>query len=269
MRRASVDESQLALVRKQSDWQVIRNLLPYLWRFKLRVGVALACLVGAKIANLIVPILLKSLIDAMTVPAGVQAVLIVPIALIVAYGLLRLMASLFTELRELLFSRVTESAVRTIALQVFEHLHALSLRFHLSRQTGGMSRDIERGTRGIQSLISYSLYSILPTLVELCLVMGYFIWAYNIWFAVITLVALVLYVTFTILVTNWRTRYRRKMNELDSKANQRAIDSLINFETVKYFGNEKYESDRYDENLRRYREAAIKSQQSLDRKSVV
>ena len=263
MRRASVDESQQALVRKQSDWQVIRNLLPYLWRFKLRVGVALACLVGAKIANLIVPILLKSLIDAMTVPAGVQAVLIVPIALIVAYGLLRLMASLFTELRELLFSRVTESAVRTIALQVFEHLHALSLRFHLSRQTGGMSRDIERGTRGIQSLISYSLYSILPTLVELCLVMGYFIWAYNIWFAVITLVALVLYVTFTILVTNWRTRYRRKMNELDSKANQRAIDSLINFETVKYFGNEKYESDRYDENLRRYREAAIKSQQSL------
>ena len=190
MRRASVDESQLALVRKQSDWQVIRNLLPYLWRFKLRVGVALACLVGAKIANLIVPILLKSLIDAMTVPAGVQAVLIVPIALIVAYGLLRLMASLFTELRELLFSRVTESAVRTIALQVFDHLHALSLRFHLSRQTGGMSRDIERGTRGIQSLISYSLYSILPTLVELCLVMGYFIWAYNIWFAVITLVAL-------------------------------------------------------------------------------
>ena len=140
MRRASVNESQSALARKQSDWQVIRNLLPYLWRFKLRVGVALACLVGAKIANLIVPILLKSLIDAMTVPAGVQAVLIVPVALIVAYGLLRLMASFFTELRELLFSRVTESAVRTIALQVFEHLHALSLRFHLSRQTGGMSQ---------------------------------------------------------------------------------------------------------------------------------
>ena len=263
MRRASVDGSQPSHVRKHGDWQVIRNLLPYLWRFKLRVGIALACLVGAKVANLIVPILLKSLIDAMTVPPGVSAVLIVPVALIVAYGLLRLTASFFTELRELLFSRVTESAVRTIALQVFEHLHGLSLRFHLSRQTGGMSRDIERGTRGIQSLISYSLYSILPTLVELCLVMGYFIWAYNIWFAVITLVALVLYVTFTILVTNWRTRYRRKMNELDSKANQRAIDSLINFETVKYFGNEKYESERYDENLRRYREAAIKSQQSL------
>lgn len=263
MRRSAHDGVMTTMSRKQSDWQVIKNLLPYLWAFKLRVGFALACLVSAKLANLIVPIVLKALIDSMSLTPGAQAIVVVPLTLILAYGLLRLSASLFTELRELLFSRVTESAVRTIALQVFEHLHALSLRFHLSRQTGGMSRDIERGTRGIQSLISYSLYSILPTVVELCLVLGYFIWAYNIWFAISTGVALVLYVVFTIWVTNWRTQYRRRMNELDSKANQRAIDSLINFETVKYFGNERYEAQRYDENLRRYREAAIQSQRSL------
>lgn len=146
----------------------------------------------------------------MDVPSEAQALVVVPMALIVAYGLLRLSASLFTEMRELIFSRVTESAVRTLALQVFEHLHGLSLRFHLSRQTGGMTRDIERGTRGIQSLISYSLYSILPTIVELTLVLGYFIWVYNYWFAIITLVALVLYVIFTIVVTEWRTQYRKK-----------------------------------------------------------
>jgi ABC-type transport system involved in Fe-S cluster assembly fused permease/ATPase subunit len=246
-----------------SDWKVIANLLPYLWSFKGRVSLALTCLIAAKVANLGVPILLKELIDAMTVSSTAKALLVVPVALIAAYGLLRLSASLFTELRELLFARVTESAVRTVALKVFEHLHALSLRFHLSRQTGGMTRDIERGTRGIQSLISYSLYSILPTLVELGLVLGYFIWAYNYLFAVITFSALVIYVIFTIQVTEWRTHYRRRMNDLDSKAHQRAVDSLINFETVKYFGNEQYEAKRYDENLHRYREAAIKSQRSL------
>jgi ATP-binding cassette, subfamily B, heavy metal transporter len=246
-----------------SDWKVIANLLPYLWSFKGRVSLALTCLIAAKVANLGVPILLKELIDAMSISVTAKALLVVPAALIIAYGLLRLSASLFTELRELLFARVTESAVRTVALKVFEHLHALSLRFHLSRQTGGMTRDIERGTRGIQSLISYSLYSILPTLVELGLVLGYFIWAYNYLFAIITFSALVIYVIFTIQVTEWRTHYRRRMNDLDSKAHQRAVDSLINFETVKYFGNEEYEAKRYDENLHRYREAAIKSQRSL------
>ncbi len=250
-------------VQKTSDWKVIANLLPYLWTFKGRVILALSCLIAAKVANLGVPILLKKMVDVMDVPMGAQTLVVVPIALIIAYGLLRLSASLFTEMRELIFSRVTESAVRTLALQVFDHLHGLSLRFHLSRQTGGMTRDIERGTRGIQSLISYSLYSILPTIVELTLVLGYFIWVYNYWFAIITLVALVLYVIFTIVVTEWRTQYRKKMNELDSRANQRAVDSLINFETVKYFGNEAYESRRYDENLRTYREAAIQSQRSL------
>ena len=263
MRRAPSDGDVARQTYRSSDWKVIKNLLPYLWAFKFRVSIALACLISAKIANLGVPILLKSLIDSLSLSSPIHALLVVPTALIIAYGLLRLSASLFTELRELLFSRVTESAVRTVALQVFEHLHALSLRFHLSRQTGGMTRDIERGTKGIQSLISYSLYSILPTIVELTLVLGYFIWAYNYLFAVVTFGALVLYVIFTIFVTEWRTQYRRKMNELDSKANQRAIDSLINFETVKYFGNEQYEASRYDENLRRYREAAIKSQRSL------
>lgn len=263
MRRAPSDGDVARNTYRGSDWKVVKNLLPYLWVFKFRVSIALACLVLAKVANLGVPILLKRLIDALSLPSAMHAVLVVPTALIIAYGLLRLSASLFTELRELLFSRVTESAVRTVALQVFEHLHALSLRFHLSRQTGGMTRDIERGTRGIQSLISYSLYSILPTIIELTLVLGYFIWAYNYLFAVVTFGALVLYVTFTIFVTEWRTQYRRKMNELDSKANQRAIDSLINFETVKYFGNEQYEASRYDQNLRHYREAAIKSQRTL------
>ena len=248
---------------KSNDWKVIANLLPYLWTFKGRVILALSCLIAAKVANLGVPILLKSLVDSMSVPPGLQTLIVVPVALIIAYGLLRVSASLFTELRELIFSRVTESAVRTVALQVFEHLHALSLRFHLSRQTGGMTRDIERGTRGIQSLISYSLYSILPTIVELGLVLGYFVWAYNYLFALITLIALVLYVIFTIVVTEWRTKYRKKMNELDSKAHQRAVDALINFETVKYFGNEEYETKRYDENLRCFREAAIQSQRSL------
>jgi ATP-binding cassette subfamily B protein len=261
MRRAPFDEG-FSKNQKKGDWRAILNLLPYLMAFKGRVALALSCLIAAKLANLGVPILLKSLIDEMSISSG-SAVLVVPVALIIAYGVLRLSASLFTELRELLFSRVTESAVRTVALQVFEHLHALSLRFHLSRQTGGMTRDIERGTRGIQSLISYSLYSIFPTLVELSLVLGYFVWAYDYWFAVITLCALILYVIFTIWVTEWRTQYRRRMNELDSKANQRAIDSLINFETVKYFGNEKYEAHRYDENLKRYREAAIRSQRTL------
>ncbi|MGO4304793.1 ABCB family ABC transporter ATP-binding protein/permease [Cupriavidus sp. RAF12] len=248
----------------RSDWQTVRNLLPYVWHYKWRVMLALTCLVAAKVANLGVPVLMKKLVDSMNIgPGDTAALLVVPVGLIVAYGVLRLSGTLFTELREILFSKVTQSAVREIALQVFRHLHALSLRFHLERQTGGMSRDIERGTRGIQSLISYSLYSILPTLVEMSLVIGFFVVRYDIWFAAITTCALVGYIVFTIVVTEWRTHFRRKMNELDSRANQKAIDSLLNFETVKYFGNEEYEARRYDENLRTYRTAAIRSQNSL------
>lgn len=247
-----------------SDWKVIRDLLPYLLEYKFRVAIALTCLVAAKVTNLGIPILMKELIDGLNINAGSpQALLVVPAGLILAYGLLRVSASLFTELRESLFARVTQNAVRKVALQVFEHLHSLALSFHLARQTGGVSRDIERGTRGIQSLISYSLYSILPTLIEFCLVLGYLAYAYDMWFAIITLVALVLYIAFTVVVTEWRTHFRRTMNDMDSKANQKAIDSLLNFETVKYFGNEAFEASRYDQNLMRYQVAAVKSQKSL------
>jgi len=249
---------------QRGDWRVIRDLLPYLLEYRFRVIVALSCLVAAKVANLGIPILMKELIDSLDIKASSpQALLVVPLGIIIAYGLLRISASLFTELREALFARVTQNAVRKVALQVFEHLHSLALSFHLARQTGGVSRDIERGTRGIQTLISYSLYSILPTLIEFCLVLGYFAYSYDIWFAAITLTALIFYIIFTIVVTEWRTHYRRTMNDMDSKANQKAIDSLLNFETVKYFGNEAFEASRYDENLLRYQTAAVKSQKTL------
>jgi len=249
---------------QRGDWRVIRDLLPYLLEYKFRVTIALSCLVLAKVTNLGIPILMKRLIDALNIKANSpEILLVVPVGLLLAYGALRISASLFTELREALFARVTQNAVRKVALQVFEHLHSLALSFHLARQTGGVSRDIERGTRGIQSLIAYSLYSILPTLIEFCLVLGYFAYSYDIWFATITLVALVLYIAFTVIVTEWRTHFRRTMNDMDSKANQKAIDSLLNFETVKYFGNEVFEAGRYDENLARYQVAAVKSQKSL------
>lgn len=262
MRHISSETNAIAKPRQHSDWQVIKNLMPYIWQFKFRVIITLLCLVAAKVANLGVPIVLKKIVDTLSITDS-QALVVVPVSLILAYGLLRLSASLFGELRELIFAKVTESAVRKVGLQVFNYVHALSLRFHLSRQTGGMTRDIERGTRGIQSLISYSLYSIIPTLIELFMVLGYFFFVYNLWFVVITLVALTCYIVFTIVVTEWRTNFRRQMNDLDSKANQRAVDSLINFETVKYFGNEQYEAIRYDDNLKKYAQAAVKSQKSL------
>jgi len=249
---------------KRNDWATIGTLLPYLWVYKWRVLAALVCLVGAKMANVGVPLVLKKLIDHLTInPSDPHALLVLPLGALVAYGLLRFSTTLFTELREFLFARVTQRAVRTIALKVFRHLHALSLRFHLNRQTGGMTRDIERGTRGVSSLVSYSLFSILPTLVEITLVLGYLGTHYDAWFAGITAVALVTYIVFTVTVTEWRTHFRRTMNELDSKANTKAIDSLINYETVKYFGNEDYEAKRYDEGLQKYEQAAVRSQTSL------
>src|SRR5947207_3733945 len=242
------------------DWRVIGTLLPYLWAYKGRVVVALAALVAAKVANVGVPVLLKSIVD--TLDARTAA-LAVPLALLAAYGLLRLSTTLFTELREFLFAKVTQRAVRTIALEVFRHLHALSLRFHLARQTGGLTRDVERGQRGISTLISFTLFSILPTLVEISLVGAILIVRYDWTFIMITFGALALYITSTVLITDWRTGFRRQMNELDSKANTRAIDSLLNYETVKYFGNEEWEARRYDESLRRFEQAAVKSQTSL------
>ncbi len=248
----------------KSRWAALRNLTPYLWQYRLRVSLALVMLLAAKVANVGVPLVLKDIVNALDLrPGDPRAVLVVPVALLVAYGALRLAVSLFTELREIVFSRVTQGAVRKIALEVFDHLFALSLRYHLERQTGGMSRDIERGTRGISSLVSYTLYSILPTLVEMALVIGILIVRYDWWFAGIALVALALYISFTVVVTEWRTSLRRTMNEQDSRANQRAVDALLNYETVKIFGNEAHEARRYDDNLHRWMSAAVKSQNSL------
>jgi len=248
------------------DWQTVKTLLPYLWAWKGRVVFALGCLLLAKLANVAVPMVFKDIIDTFT-PAGggkvEQAVLLVPLGLLAAYGALRFSNVLFTELREIFFARVTQRAVRTITLQVFEHLHSLSLRFHLDRQTGGLTRDIERGTRSIGSLISYTLYSILPTLVEIALVLGILALRYDRDFTLITVATLAIYVAFTIVVTNWRTALRREVNELDSAANVRAVDSLINFETVKYFNNERWEHDRYDEQMQKWEVAQIRSQISL------
>ena len=248
----------------RSDWSTLQRLFPYLWQYKWRVIAALLFMVGAKVANVGVPLLLKNLVDAMSIkPGDAAAVLVVPVALLVAYGLLRLSTSLFTELRELVFAKATEGAARSITLQVFQHLHALSLRFHLERQTGGMTRDIERGTRAVHSLISYSLYSIIPTLIEVTLVLTLLAVKFDVWFAWITIIALVVYITFTVTVTEWRSKFRKEMNELDSSAHSRAIDSLLNYETVKYFNNEGFEARRYDEHLERYRRAAVKSQTTL------
>ena len=256
--------SRAAPVPPRSDWDTLKRLFPYLWEYKWRALAALAFMLGAKLANVGVPLLLKNLVDTMSFkPGDVQAILVVPVALLLAYGLLRLSTTLFTELRELVFAKATEGAARRISLEVFRHLHALSLRFHLERQTGGMTRDIERGTRGVHSLISYSLYSIIPTLIEVTLVLSLLAIKFDVWFAGITIIALVFYIFFTVTVTEWRTQFRKTMNELDSSASSRAIDSLLNYETVKYFNNEEFEAKRYDENLKRYRQAAIKSQKTL------
>ena len=248
----------------RSDWRTLARLLPYLWQYKWRVLAALALVISAKMANVAVPVLLKNLIDSMTIkPGDPAAVLVVPVGLLLAYGALRLTTSLFTELRELVFAKATQGASRQIALQTFEHLHALSLRFHLERQTGGMTRDIERGVRGIESLVSFSLYSIVPTLVEVAMVLTILAVKFGARFAWITGGALVLYIGFTVVVTEWRTQFRRQANEADSNAHTKAIDSLLNYETVKYFNNEGFEARRYDESLEQLRRARLKSQSTL------
>ncbi len=244
----------------KSDWRVIRSLVPYLWDFRWRVALALTFLVTAKLANIGVPLLLKEIVDSLDKS---KAVLVVPFALLGAYGLLRLSSTLFGELRDIVFVKVTQRAMRRIALSVFRHLHALSLRFHLDRQTGGVTRDIERGTRGVSTLMSFMLFSVIPILLEITLVTILLAKKFDIWFVVITLCAILLYVGATIGITEWRTAHRRRMNEMDSKANTKAIDSLLNYETVKYFGNEEFEAGRYDKNLQSYEAAATKSETSL------
>ncbi|MFM2035955.1 MAG: hypothetical protein RL459_1220 [Pseudomonadota bacterium] len=248
----------------RTDSATLKRLFPYLWAYKWRVMAALVFMVGAKLASVGVPLLLKQLVDSMTLkPGDPQALLVVPAGLLLAYGALRLCTTLFTELRELVFAKATQGAARSIALQTFEHLHALSLRFHLERQTGGMTRDIERGVRGIESLISYSLFSIFPTLIEVVLVLGILGIQFDAWFAWITLAALALYILYTFKLTEWRTQFRRQANEFDSAAHTKAVDSLLNYETVKYFNNEGFEAKRYDESLERLRRARLKSQTTL------
>jgi ABC-type transport system involved in Fe-S cluster assembly fused permease/ATPase subunit len=248
----------------RSDWATLARLLPYLWRYRLRVAIALAFMLAAKFANIGVPLLLKEIVDGLAIqPGSAAALMVVPVGLLVAYGALRLSTTLFTELRELVFAKATEGAARQISLEVFRHLHGLSLRFHLERQTGGMTRDIERGTRAVHSLISYTLYSILPTLIEVVLVLLLLGVKFDAAFAWITLAALAVYITYTVSVTEWRTKFRKQMNEADSVAHSKAIDSLLNYETVKYFNNEDFETKRYDTSLEALRRAALKSQSTL------
>ncbi|MDB5809525.1 MAG: metal transporter permease [Betaproteobacteria bacterium] len=244
----------------RAGWPTVKLLIPYLWEFKARVAIALTFLVAAKLANVGVPLILKRIVDALD---PTQAMVALPLMLLLAYGALRLSTTLFAELRDIVFVRVTQRAVRRIALTVFRHLHSLSLRFHLDRQTGGVSRDIERGTRGIGTLMSYMLFSIIPVILEFTLVAIVLLTHFDWRFAAVTFGAVVVYIGFTIAVTEWRTSIRREANELDSRANSRAIDSLLNYETVKYFNNEEFEARRYDESLTRYEAAAVRTESSL------
>jgi ATP-binding cassette subfamily B protein len=256
--------SATAVKRVGGDRRVLTILWPYLWQFKGRVVLALSFLVAAKLANISVPLVMKNIVDSLDKSqAAALAPVVVPVALLAAYGLLRLSSTMFGELRDIVFVKVTQRAMRNIALRVFRHLHALSLRFHLDRHTGGVTRDIERGTRGVSTIMSYMLFSVIPILLEITLVVFLLGAKFDWTFVAITLCAIALYIVTTISITEWRTQHRRTMNEMDSKANTKAIDSLLNYETVKYFGNEEFEAGRYDKNLQRYEAAATKSETSL------
>ncbi len=247
--------------RRRNDWQTLLTLGPYLWQHKARILIALACLVLAKVASVLLPVVMKHIVDALD--ASQRPELVLPLALIAAYGLVRIAMVLFGELRDAIFAKATQRTIRQIALKVFGHLHRLSLRFHLDRQTGGMSRDIERGSRGISFLLNFMVFNILPTLIEITMIAGILLWFYDAWFALIPLATAVIYIAFTLIVTEWRMKFRRRMNEMDSQANTKAIDSLLNYETVKYFGNEDHETRRYDANLQQWEAAAIRNQTSL------
>jgi ABC-type transport system involved in Fe-S cluster assembly fused permease/ATPase subunit len=246
---------------QHKDWQAFLTLAPYLWEHRARVITALGLLLLAKIASVLLPVAMKQVVDALD--ASRHAVLVLPLLAILAYGSVRVASLLFGELRDAIFAKVTQGAIRRIALRVFRHLHELSLRFHLDRQTGGVSRDIERGTNGINTLLHFMVFNILPTIVELTLITGILFFYYGAWYALILFITAAVYVIYTLLITEWRMKFRRRMNEMDSRANSRAIDSLINYETVKYFGNEDFEARRYDATLREWETAAIKSQTSL------
>ncbi len=243
------------------DWRSIRTLLPYLWEYRTRVMWAMGCLVLAKVATVSIPLMLKGIVD--NLDAARNPLLVLPVAFLIGYGAMRLANAAFSELRDAIFAKVTQRAIRRVALQVFRHLHNLALKFHLERQTGGVSRDIERGTRGISFLLTFMLFNVIPTLVEIALVALILFINYQASFAIITFVTVALYIAFTLIITEWRMKFRRQMNDMDSKANTRAIDSLLNYETVKYFGNEEFEARRYDENLAVWEQAAVRNQTSL------
>ena len=244
----------------RSEWQVLRELLPFLRPFSGRIALALALVVAGKLANLTVPLVLKRLVDGLNVA---PTLLVLPVALLLAYGASRLSVTLFTELRQVVFARVMARVSRRVTLQVFRHLHALSLRFHLARRTGGVARDVERGGSAISDLLDWTLYTIVPTVLEVVLVTAVLVWAYDWGFALITLATLAAYIVFTVAITEWRTRYYRAAVEADTHANERAVDSLLNYETVKYFGNEEHEARRYDENLVRLENAQVMSRKTL------
>jgi ATP-binding cassette subfamily B protein len=248
-------------MKSSQDWQAIRSLLPYVWQYKTRVILALVLLCLAKVANVSVPLVLKGAVDALD--PQLQDVIYLPVILLIAYGLLRLASTVFNELRDALFAKVIYSSVRHIAGNIFSHLHRLSLRFHLQRQTGGISRDIERGSRGITFLLNFMIFNILPTLVEIALVTIILLSQYDSIFAIITTGTTLVFIIFTLIITEWRMRFRRAMNEMDSAANNQAIDSLINYETVKYFSNEAFEARRYDRKLEVWEKSAIRNQTSL------
>ena len=246
----------------------IRSLAPYLWppgqlEMKLRVVIALGLLVLAKIATVYIPFIYKLAVDALSGADATTAVVVVPIAILVGYGALRVASQAFAELRDFVFAKVAQRSIRTVALQTFRHLHALAMRFHLDRQTGGLSRAIERGVRGIEFLLRFMLFNILPTLIEIALVCGILWKFYSFWFSLVTFVSIASYIAYTLMVTEWRLKFRRTMNKMDNEANTKAIDSLLNFETVKYFGNEEHEARRYDTSLKAYEHAAVLSMTSL------
>jgi ATP-binding cassette subfamily B protein len=244
-----------------NDIKTLRSLAPFLWDYRGRVVLALGFLVLAKVANVGIPLVLKDIVDSLD--SSNNILLVLPLGLLLGYGALKLASTLFNELRDSVFARVRHGAMRQVSLKVLEHLHHLSLRFHLERKTGGLSRDIERGTRSVSSMMNYMVFSILPTLVEITMIAGILLARYDAWFAIVTFVSVIVYITFTMVITEWRMKYRVAMNTFDSKANTQAIDSLLNYETVKSFGNERYELQRYGESLLDWESSAVKSQTSL------
>ena len=252
----------------RTDLQTLRTLAPFLWprgerELRVRVVAAVVLLVAAKLANVTVPWFYKQAVDSLTPAQGAAAVVAVPFALLIAYGLMRILALAFGEMRDAVFAKVAQRAMREAGLRTFKHLHRLALRFHLERQTGGVSRAVQRGTHGIDSLLSFMLFNILPTLLEIGMVCAILWWMYDIWFALVTFVTVSGYIAWTLTITEWRTKFRRTMNDKDSEASTKAIDSLLNYETVKYFGNEAHEARRYDDSLRAYESAAVRSNVSL------